>query len=566
MSLDSTKIRLIALLADPDNKVIALSGLWGTGKSHLWHEVKRESNDERIKGALYVSLFGVTTLAQVKQKLVQALLPTDERNASRYATVRQGISSAVKVATGFHSGFSALLDIPQLLAPTLLKDKIIVIDDIERKHMNLDIDELLGFIDEFTQQFGARFVLILNTDKLEQRNTWDTLREKVIDNEVVLDTSASEAFDIADIKYKTRFAPHVRKAVESCRINNIRVIQRIIKTCETILSQHDNVTNEVLGRVIPSTVLLTAIHLRGITDGPPLEFVLQTGTKSDWRLDDQVPQDDNIKAKRSAWGMLLVELGINGCDEYEELVVEFLQKSSIDTAGLNNIIARYVHEQDAMNVHSEVRRFYSDVHWNFRIENAALLERARGLVDKVKFLGPDDMTSLSEFTKMLDGGDEVSQQLVDAWVADFTNRPAPEQPFDNIFGRRIHPDIQAALERMEAVAQQQKTLYDACFQVAARSSWGIREEAALKRVTVADFEELFDSSTQDEVRTVIRKMTEFTASKDRYERHFGGAMDVFVEACKKVIREQAYGRLGAIIKSVFASAGIAHLLETEQLE
>lgn len=136
-------------------------------------------------------------------------------------------------------------------------------------------------------------------------------------------------------------------------------------------------------------------------------------------FDDQVPQDDNIKAKRSAWGMLLVELGINGCDEYEELVVEFLQKGSIDTAGLNNIIARHVHEQDAMNVHSEVRRFYSDVHWNFRIENAALLERARGLVDKVKFLGPDDMTSLSEFTKMLDGGDEVSQQLVDAWVADF---------------------------------------------------------------------------------------------------------------------------------------------------
>lgn len=88
----------------------------------------------------------------------------------------------------------------------------------------------------------------------------------------------------------------------------------------------------------------------------------------------------------------------------------------------------------------------------------------------------------------------------------------------------------------------------------------------MKRVTVADFEELFDSSTQDDVRTVIRKMTEFTASKDRYERHFGGAMDVFVEACKKVIREQAYGRLGAIIKSVFASAGIAHLLETEQLE
>jgi len=35
MSLQATKNHLIQLLDDQDNKVIALSGKWGTGKSHL---------------------------------------------------------------------------------------------------------------------------------------------------------------------------------------------------------------------------------------------------------------------------------------------------------------------------------------------------------------------------------------------------------------------------------------------------------------------------------------------------------------------------------------------------
>ena len=58
------------LLADPDSRVIALSGKWGTGKSHLWHEVQAASSDEAVKGALYVSLFGLSDTDQLKKKLL----------------------------------------------------------------------------------------------------------------------------------------------------------------------------------------------------------------------------------------------------------------------------------------------------------------------------------------------------------------------------------------------------------------------------------------------------------------------------------------------------------------
>lgn len=48
MSLQRTKERLVSLLGQVDNRVIALSGKWGTGKTHLWNEVKNHRMTKRL--------------------------------------------------------------------------------------------------------------------------------------------------------------------------------------------------------------------------------------------------------------------------------------------------------------------------------------------------------------------------------------------------------------------------------------------------------------------------------------------------------------------------------------
>ena len=71
------------------------------------------------------------------------------------------------------------------MAPVVHRDKPIVIDDIERKHAKLGIDEVLGFIDDYSKQFRVKFVLVLNDDQFstdgDQAKLWATIREKVID-------------------------------------------------------------------------------------------------------------------------------------------------------------------------------------------------------------------------------------------------------------------------------------------------------------------------------------------------------------------------------------------------
>jgi len=227
VTLAKCKENFIALLRDDDNQVIALSGKWGTGKSFLWKEVQQASTDKKVKDAIYVSLFGISRIGDLKLKVIQAILPKLEDGSALAQSIKSTIAAGVKILKGLHSSLSSLDELGLIAAPWMLKDRFIVIDDIERKHANLSVDEILGFIDECVQNLGCRILLILNSDQLGDKAVWELLREKVIDQELRLDTSSSEAFDIAARLTHTGYAAQIKPAVEACQIANIRIILKV---------------------------------------------------------------------------------------------------------------------------------------------------------------------------------------------------------------------------------------------------------------------------------------------------------------------------------------------------
>jgi len=389
MSLKETKTRLLELLSDAENRVIALSGRWGTGKTHLWGEVMKESRDETVNGALYVSLFGLSGIDQVKRKLIESVAPGVEAHPKIWEGAKQAVSSGLKVLEGFHKGFAALSDLNLLLlAPVMLREKVIVIDDIERKHERLGVDEILGFIDEYTQRHKARFVLILNSDQLAKREVWDILREKVIDQELKLLTTPEEAFLIAVGLRPTRYAESVKRASVACGLTNIRIIGRVIKAANQILN--DRVLEDaLLDRVVPSIVLLAAIHYKGLEDGPDFQFALGIGTPSDWGdFDEDKNKDPKIEKQRAKWRLLMNELGIHGCDEFEALVVEFLELGLFDASKLAPIIDRYVFEKKNIEAREQANQFLFKEFWDHRLSNAQLLELASDLPPLAGLLDP----------------------------------------------------------------------------------------------------------------------------------------------------------------------------------
>ena len=233
MSMADTKEKLYKLLHDEEVKVMALSGKWGSGKSRMWQDMQNKCKDSKdkdptIKLALCASLFGVTSIAELKQKIAASFLEKKGPWYDGIMRVFKGGKRASLAIPGSNAVWGGLEELIFLTVPARMRNKLIVLDDIERKHESLTIDEVLGFIDDFRQNYKCRFLLILNTDQLTDKTVWEKFREKVIDEEVRLNTTPSEAFDIAAQLTPSLFSDNIKSAVEICGMNNIRIIRKVV--------------------------------------------------------------------------------------------------------------------------------------------------------------------------------------------------------------------------------------------------------------------------------------------------------------------------------------------------
>lgn len=552
MSLTSTKEQLIRLLNDEDNKVIALSGKWGTGKSFMWRSVKASSQDANIQNALYVSLFGVSKIEQIKIKLMQG---TEGKT--------KWFGASVTLLEKLHTGFGALNDIAILSAPTVLGRKIIVLDDIERKHESLSIDEVLGFIDEFTQQHSSRFVLILNSDRLQKRDVWETLREKVVDQELCLSASPTEAFEVAIGLSPSPYSAALHAAVRTCELTNIRIIRKVIKVVNRILGGRQDLTGAVLSRVIPSTVLLSIIHYRGIEDGPDFNFVLSHGTGHGWTgyFGGQKEPETEESKRKSKWKLLMTSLGIKACDDFELLVIEFLESGLFDSSNIAGIIDRYVSEVDVMSARDACNNFLERSTWEHTLTNEQLLELAAEVAAKADLMGPYMVTSLHETIMELPNGQRVADEALSRWIDAFRAKNLEEADLDNVFQRKVHPLIEAEFKAIAVRAQANTSGFDACLYIVKNGGWGVRQEEALKSATADDLEIAIRMSHSEEMRLFMLKMLEWCIHQSTYKSHFGSAMDNFILACRKISHDPSSGRLGELIKRLFADSGLADRLE-----
>ena len=567
MTLEITKAHLVKVLTDQTNKVVALSGKWGTGKSHLWDEVKEASTDEKVKAAIYVSLFGLGSMDQIKVKIVQSAVPI----AAEHPKIFQGASKtigAIRTALeGFNKRFAALGalgEFAMLLTPMILKNKIIVLDDIERKHQNLDVDEILGFIDEFTQRHGSRFVLILNSDQLLDKHLWEKFREKVIDQEIRLNTLPIEAFRIAVGLTPSPYAERIREAVDTCGLTNIRIIQKVIKAVNRILDNRLNLSEAVLSRVIPSTVLLSAIHYKGLDDGPTMEYVLATGTPAGWdsymgtNEQKEPTEEDKLKAK---WKLMLDKMSLLVCDEYELLVADFLESGLFELEAVSTIIDRYVAEEQSMVARELARLFMQDKFWNHPLTEEQLLVRARELLPHAQWIDAANLTALCDTVCDLLGGEAIADEMIVSWIAAY--RVKSHEPIDEDypFHRKIHPLIQTEWDATKAQAQARITVFEVCEQVVNESGWGTRHKLVMRSATVEDFCRAIKTLSVPDLRLFMSQMLDFLTKKEVYGPDFSLGADRFAEACRDIANDPHSGRLGKLIKTLFEDAKVADFLK-----
>lgn len=561
MTLKRAKDQLRLLLGQDDISVIALSGKWGTGKTHLWNEVKNESRDEKVRKSLYVSLFGLSSIDQIKRKLIEAAIPGIDSNPGVFKTLRNISRVGVSALSTHYKALAAINDINLLLmAPAVFRGKVIVIDDIERKHEKLGIDEVLGFIDEYSKQHCSRFVLVLNEDQLSspanQDKLWATFREKVIDHEIRLSTSADEAFSIAIGLMPSKYADALKKATVACGISNIRIIGKVIRVANQILGGRE-LDPAIQARVIPSIVLFSAIHYRGLADGPDFKFVLAFNPY--FQRPERIANSQQTPEEKHAvgWRMLMQQLGIQACDEFERKLVQYFESGLFDAASIQVIIDRYVTQRELMEARDAAHRFLIKTFWDHRADESQLVAEASSLQATASLLDPFVVTELESILKDMPGGAEVGAAILEGWITSFKSSNPVTVPERNLFNKPLHPAIQAEFAAIKTQSEANATVLDACIEVIEKGGWGTLQEVTMKKATAADFERIIrEMEDLDKLRLFMHGMIDMRLQRETYEPHFGDAMEKFIEACRSISNDAGSPRLAGLIKRLFSGSSL----------
>lgn len=150
---------------------VLLDGAWGSGKSHLVKAFLNETFADRSNQYIYISLYGVASTSELDEALFAAAYPLLETRGARIAT---GVGKAVLKHLKY--------ELPALKADDVLKRlkaSVYVFDDLERA--KLDVDQVMGYINQLVEHEGKKVIVLANQDKLDgDRQAYNVRREKVV--------------------------------------------------------------------------------------------------------------------------------------------------------------------------------------------------------------------------------------------------------------------------------------------------------------------------------------------------------------------------------------------------
>ena len=552
MTLKNIEKNFAAAIEDQQTQVVALSGSWGTGKSYLWNHYKKKSSTPCIQKAIYVSLFGVRTIHALKMKLLAAWAEGSEgeNTIGKFMSGSSGVLG--KFLKGMHRSAEAIDDIALLTLPYALGNAFVVLDDIERKHNLLEIDEILGFIDEFTAKHGTRFLLILNTDKLGDKAIWEKFREKVIHHEIALEITPDEAFDIANSKIPSTYAAAIKQANQVMGISNIRVLLKAISFIEKLFKNHGVLEDKVQKRFVPAAFLLCALHYKVLPEGPTVDYVLGFNSLVETATAQKSVDDE----KTQRWSRLLHQLGLFRSDKFESEVATALNTGLMDYVILDEVIISYQRPWQTQLAANRVRDFAHDYKWNPKKSYADLAGDASSMLTLVEHMDADAISALCSVVLLIDQP-SISDVLVQEWLK--THSFTPEEASNILSGRNIEHFHPAILKQLRLTTEQTASLSRDLAAVALRiqRNYHVEEdERIIASSSVEQYVQTLESLDKEEFTEFIRMHLNWV----RFGKNMSwkvASVQTFIEACVCIVEGESTTRLAEILRrNVFNDATV----------
>ena len=153
------------------NYALLISGTWGCGKTffvkEFIKELEQENKFSKIN-AIYISLYGLHDISEIKDKIV--LCSIKNKKAQKIIPyLNIGLSTISDIVSGITNVKNADKKIKSIINQIYKIDNLVIfIDDIER--CDIDINSILGYINELVEHNGVKAVLIADEEKIGRIN------------------------------------------------------------------------------------------------------------------------------------------------------------------------------------------------------------------------------------------------------------------------------------------------------------------------------------------------------------------------------------------------------------
>ncbi|PDZ02651.1 hypothetical protein CON03_27825 [Bacillus cereus] len=173
---------------DKTNHAILLNGKWGSGKTYFWeNELKEkiEAKERKKKGiwrfkkeievkkrnVIYISLYGVDSIDEINKKIF--LGKWEKLQKITESKIGGGVTEIAKAMLGsvknMELPYIKGIEVPDIDFGQFLNftNTVLCFDDLERA--SIDINEVLGYINNFVEHDGIKVILIANENEIEAK-------------------------------------------------------------------------------------------------------------------------------------------------------------------------------------------------------------------------------------------------------------------------------------------------------------------------------------------------------------------------------------------------------------
>ena len=155
---------------------IMINGEWGSGKTYFWNnKVKSKIESTDINGkrykTIYMSLYGISNLDDISKKIFIEMNPSLNKSikkvidAHNISSIPEYVKTGIDMANSF--GFMQMNDKIDYSKFFEIDDKVLCFDDLERA--NLDVIDVLGYINNFVEHDHMKTIIICNEKELSKK-------------------------------------------------------------------------------------------------------------------------------------------------------------------------------------------------------------------------------------------------------------------------------------------------------------------------------------------------------------------------------------------------------------